>query len=65
MGRPARIRLSRRRHQRDHGRLRAAHVTLKEALAYAKSVMKGDSDVRHVIGETFKDAVASVLKKEK
>jgi len=27
--------------------------------------MKGDSDVRHVIGETFKDAVASVLKKEK
>ncbi len=40
------------------------HVTLKEALAYAKSVMKGDPDAGHMIGETFRTAVASVFKKE-
>jgi pyruvate dehydrogenase (quinone) len=39
------------------------HVTLKEVLAYAKSVVKGDPDARHMIGETFKAAVASVFKK--
>jgi len=40
------------------------HVTLKEALAYAKAVMKGDPDAPHMIGETLKTAVASVFKKE-
>jgi pyruvate dehydrogenase (quinone) len=41
------------------------HVTLKEAKAYAKSVIKGDPDARHMIGETLKTAVASVFKKPK
>jgi pyruvate dehydrogenase (quinone) len=41
------------------------HVTLKEARAYAKSVIKGDPDARHMIGETIKTAVASVFEKGK
>ena len=40
------------------------HVTLKEAVAYAKSVLKGDPDKGHMIGETIRTAVASVLKKD-
>jgi pyruvate dehydrogenase (quinone) len=39
------------------------HVTLKEALAFAKSVVKGDPAAKHMIGETIKTAVASALKK--
>jgi len=39
------------------------HITLKEVTAYAKSVLKGDPDAKHMIGETIKAAVASVLKK--
>jgi len=41
------------------------HVTLKEAKAYARSVMKGDPDAKHMIGETIKTAVASVFEKGK
>jgi pyruvate dehydrogenase (quinone) len=41
------------------------HVTLKEAKAYAKAVLGGDPNARHMIAETVKTAVASVLKKEK
>ena len=40
------------------------HITLKEAKAYARSVLKGDPDAKHMIGETIKTAVASVFKKE-
>ena len=40
------------------------HVTLKEAAAYAKSVLKGDPDAKHMIGETIKTAVAGVFKKD-
>jgi pyruvate dehydrogenase (quinone) len=40
------------------------HVTLKEAKAYAKAVLKGDPDARHMIGETIKTAIAGVFKKE-
>src|SRR5437660_5987600 len=40
------------------------HVTLKEATAYAKSVLKGDPDAKHMIGETIKTAVAGVFKKD-
>jgi pyruvate dehydrogenase (quinone) len=39
------------------------HITLKEAKAYAKSVLKGDPEAKHMIGETLKTAVASVFKK--
>ncbi|HYZ88743.1 MAG TPA: thiamine pyrophosphate-dependent enzyme, partial [Myxococcales bacterium] len=39
------------------------HVTLKEAMAYAKSVLKGDPDAGSMIKETVKTAVASVFKK--
>jgi pyruvate dehydrogenase (quinone) len=39
------------------------HVTLKEAMAYAKSVLKGDPNAGSMIKETVKTAVASVLKK--
>jgi pyruvate dehydrogenase (quinone) len=39
------------------------HVTLKEATAYAKSVLKGDPNAGQMIKETVKTAVASVLKK--
>ena len=41
------------------------HVTMKEAVAYAKSVAKGDPDAKHMISETVKTAVASVFKKDK
>ena len=41
------------------------HVTLKEAKAYAKAVLKGDPEAKHMIGETIRTAVASVFKKEK
>ncbi|HET9751541.1 MAG TPA: hypothetical protein VFP52_01215, partial [Myxococcales bacterium] len=41
------------------------HVTLKEAKAYARSVVRGDPDARHMIGETIKTAVASVFEKGK
>src|SRR5205085_3264263 len=41
------------------------HVTLKEAKAYAKAVLAGDPDSKHMIAETVKTAIASVLKKEK
>jgi pyruvate dehydrogenase (quinone) len=40
------------------------HITLKEAAAYAKSVLKGDPEAKHMIGETLKTAVASVFKKD-
>ena len=40
------------------------HVTLKEAKAYAKAVLKGDPDARHMMGETIRTAVADVLGKE-
>jgi len=40
------------------------HITLKEVTAYAKSVLKGDPDAKHMIGETIKTAVASVFKKD-
>jgi pyruvate dehydrogenase (quinone) len=39
------------------------HVTLKEAKAYAEAVMKGDPNAGHMIAETIKTAVASLLKK--
>jgi pyruvate dehydrogenase (quinone) len=39
------------------------HVTLKEATAYAKSVLKGDPDAGAMIKETVKTVVASVFKK--
>jgi pyruvate dehydrogenase (quinone) len=39
------------------------HVTLKEATAYAKSVLKGDPNAGEMIKETVKTAVASVFKK--
>ncbi|HWE24997.1 MAG TPA: thiamine pyrophosphate-requiring protein [Myxococcales bacterium] len=39
------------------------HVTLKEATAYAKSVLKGDPNAGSMIKETVKTAIASVLKK--
>jgi len=39
------------------------HVTL-EATAYAKSVLKGDPDAKHMIGETIKTAVAGVFRKD-
>ena len=39
------------------------HITLKEVAAYAKSVLKGDPDAKHMIGETIRTAVASVFKK--
>jgi pyruvate dehydrogenase (quinone) len=41
------------------------HVTLKEAKAYARSVIKGDPDAKHMIRETIKTAVASVFEKGK
>jgi pyruvate dehydrogenase (quinone) len=41
------------------------HVTLKEAMAYAKAVLKGDPDAGHMLKETLKTAVASVLEKGK
>ena len=41
------------------------HVTMKEAMAYAKAVVKGDPDAKHMIGETVRTALASVLKKDK
>src|SRR5438132_3603620 len=40
------------------------HVTLKEATAYAKSVLKGEPDAKHMIGETIKTVVAGVFKKD-
>ena len=39
------------------------HVTFKEAMALTKSMMKGDPDAKHVIGETLRTAVADVFKK--
>ena len=39
------------------------HVTLEEAKAYVKAVLKGDPGARHMIGETIKAAVAGVFKK--
>ena len=41
------------------------HVTLKEAAAYAKSVLKGDPNAAQMIKETVKTAVASLLKTRK
>ncbi len=41
------------------------HITVKEAKAYAKSVLRGDPDAKHMIGETIKTAVASVFEKGK
>jgi len=41
------------------------HVTLEEAKAYAKSVLKGDPEAKHMIGETIKTAVAGIFGKEK
>jgi pyruvate dehydrogenase (quinone) len=41
------------------------HITLKEMAAYAKSVLKGDPERKHMIGETIRTAVAGVLKKDK
>ncbi|MCA1827815.1 MAG: thiamine pyrophosphate-requiring protein [Myxococcales bacterium] len=40
------------------------HVTLKEAMAYAKSVAKGDPEAKHMIAETVKTAIAGVFKKD-
>src|SRR5438132_523136 len=40
------------------------HVTLQEATADEKSVLKGDPDAKHMIGETIKTAVAGVFKKD-
>jgi pyruvate dehydrogenase (quinone) len=40
------------------------HVTLKEAKAYAAAVLKGDPDTKHLLGETIKTAVASMLGKK-
>src|SRR3954465_956530 len=37
------------------------HVTLQEATAYAKSVLKGDPDAKHMVKETIKTAVAGVF----
>jgi len=39
------------------------HVTLEEAKAYAKSVVKGDPAAKHMIGETIRTAVATIFKK--
>jgi pyruvate dehydrogenase (quinone) len=39
------------------------HVTLKEAAAFAKSILKGDPNAGSMIKETVKTAFASVLKK--
>jgi len=39
------------------------HVTLKEATAFAKSILKGDPNARQMIKETVKTAVAGVFKK--
>jgi pyruvate dehydrogenase (quinone) len=39
------------------------HVTFEEAMAYAKSVLKGDPNAARMIKETVKTAVASVFKK--
>ena len=41
------------------------HITLKEMVAYAKSVAKGDPESKHMIGETIKTAVAGIFKKDK
>src|SRR5207237_33627 len=41
------------------------HVTLEEAAAYAKPVLKGDPNAAQMIKETVKTAVASVLKTRK
>ena len=39
------------------------HVTLEEAKAYAKSLLKGDPEAKHMVKETIKTALAGVLKK--
>ncbi|TMK95456.1 MAG: thiamine pyrophosphate-requiring protein [Actinobacteria bacterium] len=39
------------------------HVTLKEATAYAKAILKGDPDAGHMIKETVRTAMANVFKK--
>jgi pyruvate dehydrogenase (quinone) len=41
------------------------HVTLKEATAYAKAVLKGDPNAGEMIKDTVKAAVATVFKKPK
>ena len=41
------------------------HVTFKEAMAFGKSVIKGDPSAGHMIKETVKTAVASLLKTRK
>ena len=40
------------------------HITLEEMKAYAKSVMKGDPEAKHMIAETLKSAAAGVFKKD-
>ena len=39
------------------------HVTIKEATAYASSVLKGDPERGHMIEETVKTVVATIFKK--
>ncbi|MFL5431022.1 MAG: thiamine pyrophosphate-requiring protein [Myxococcales bacterium] len=41
------------------------HVTLQEATAYAKSVLKGDPAAKHMVKETVKTAVAGVFGSKK
>jgi hypothetical protein len=38
------------------------HVTLEEAMSYAKSLLKGDPNAKHMVKETIKTAVAGVFK---
>jgi pyruvate dehydrogenase (quinone) len=40
------------------------HITIEEAKSYARAVLKGDPDARHMIGETIKTAVAGVFKRD-
>ena len=40
------------------------HITMKEAAGYAKAVLKGDPERRHMIGETIRTAISDVFKKK-
>ena len=37
------------------------HVSFEEAKAFAKSVLKGDPNAKHMVKETIKTAVAGVF----
>ncbi|HZX96399.1 MAG TPA: thiamine pyrophosphate-requiring protein [Myxococcales bacterium] len=41
------------------------HVTLKEAKAYARALLRGEPEAKHMIGETIRTAVAGVFEKGK